>query len=335
MFAKRFVAAGSCLALLLYLAFRLPLPQPGEPARLYCNQCQDDLTRLMERAIGEATESVHLLIYNLSSPHLIAALERKRYQGVDVVVVADASEAKRLRNRLDPAIALIPRAAAGLMHQKVLVVDRRQVWIGSANWTPSSLRSHTNLILGMEAPELARFLAESAVSRLDGLLPPLPARRAFDVGGQQVEYWQLPSDERALPRLIGLIDGAEEKVRVALFTWTHPELTEAVIRAHQRGASVRAVIDGYSGAGSSRRTVERLQEAGVSVRLSMGPELLHHKLLWIDDIVLVTGSANWTKAAFAKNDDAFLVLYPLNTKQQRKVRSLWRATWIEGQSPPK
>jgi phosphatidylserine/phosphatidylglycerophosphate/cardiolipin synthase-like enzyme len=317
--------------LLLYSLFHLPMPKPGEPPRLYCNQCRDDLTRLSLRAIEKATRSIHILMYNLSSPHLIAALEKKRREGVEVVLVVEEHEGRALRSKLDPAIELIPRKARGLMHQKILVVDERQVWIGSANWTPTSLRNHSNLVIGMEAPELASLLVESCVSRLDGTEPPHLAARRFDVGGEQIEYWQLPTDRQALDRVIGLIDQAQEQIRILLFTWTHPQLTERVIAAHRRGVRVEVVIDGYAGAGSSRKTVEELVTAGVRVRLSLGPELLHHKLLWIDEVTLVCGSANWTRAAFTKNDDAFVVLYPLTRAQRKKMKALWRAAWIEAE----
>lgn len=321
----------SLFVFLFYSILHLPLPKPGEPPVLYSNQCRDDLTRLMVEAIERANRSVHLLMYNLSSPHLISALERRRRAGVEVVVVVEEEEARGLSRRLDPAIELIPRNARGLMHQKVLVIDERQVWIGSANWTPTSLRNHGNLIIGMEAPELASLLVESSVSRIDGQPPPTLSVHRFEIGGQQLEYWQLPTDRGALDRLIGLIDQAQESLRILLFTWTHPQLTERVIAAHQRGVLVEVVIDGYAGAGSSRKTVEELQRAGVKVRLSLGPELLHHKLVWIDEITLVCGSANWTRAAFAKNDDAFVILYPLTRPQRKKMRALWRATWIEAE----
>lgn len=325
----KWLTSTSLLLLFIWIgwhALHPSLPAPGRPAKLYANQCRDDLRLLFRRAIESADTSIYLMIYNFTDETLLRLLEKRAREGVEVVVLTGAKEARRLRKRM-PSTHLIGRKIKGLMHQKVLVVDGHAVWIGSTNWTPTSLRMHSNLLIGMECEALARELQMSAVSR--GVTPPPLAQRSFWCGGQEIEYWQLPTDEGALDRIIDLIEGAESEIQVAMFTWTHPKLAESIIAASQRGVLVQVVLDAYAAHGSSRKIAERLEEEGVALRVSMGPELLHHKFMWIDQKKLVTGSANWTRAAFATNEDAFVVLTSLTKGQVRKMRRVWRAAWVE------
>jgi len=312
---------------LLWAVLHPSLPKEDTPPLLCSNQCRDDLRLLFRRSCETASRSIYLMIYNFTDETLLRLLERKAREGTQVVVLTGDREARRLAKRL-PSVDVIARTIKGRMHQKVLVVDSHLVWIGSANWTPTSLVNHSNLIVGMECPQLARSLEMSAVSRLDAP-PPLFGQRSFWVGEQQIEYWQLPSDEGALDRVKELIEGADHCICIAMFTWTHPELTEAVVAAHRRGVDVEVVIDHNSARGCGRKVAKRLAEAGIAARISMGPALLHHKFLWIDERLLVTGSANWTKAAFSENDDAFIVLGEMTAKQKRKMKKIWRAIRLE------
>ena len=110
-----------------------------------------------------------------------------------------------------------------------------------------------------------------------------------------------------------------------MFTWTRRDLAKAIIAAKARGVDVQVVIDHYQGNGAGAPIVKLLKQGGVSVRLSQGGPLLHHKFLYVDGKILVNGSANWTKAAFTANDDCFMILYNLTDKQSERMDDLWEA----------
>ena len=114
-----------------------------------------------------------------------------------------------------------------------------------------------------------------------------------------------------------------------MFTWTREDFAKGVIAAFRRGVDVEVVIDYYQGKGASFKIVEQLKNSGVKVRIGKGGALLHHKFMVIDDDTLVNGSANWTKAAFTRNDDCFIVLDPLSSNNQEKLETLWKKIWSE------
>lgn len=331
-------AVGCLLLLIVHLADvsgQVQLPQGDQPAELYANQLRQDLRRTILTAIDGAHHSVVLAVYTLTEAKVIEALKRKAEAGVAVTVVVDAKASPKAKKQLGPLVATIRRSPQGLMHLKVLVIDESQVWIGSANMTFDSLRTHGNLIGAVDHPQLAQEIKGRLLS-LPQSGQASPARPiGFSLAEQQGELWFLPSANRAVDRLVQLIDSAQKIVRVAMFTWTHPELTRAVLRAHRRGVQVEVVIDRRQGQGAGAETVYLLSGAGIPVSLSRGDGLLHHKMLLVDDEVLVNGSANWTRSAFCRNDDCFVILRPLNESQKAYLSDLWQVLQLESNRAPR
>lgn len=301
------------------------LPQTGEPIALYSNQTRDDLRGTLVAGIKQAKESVLLIIYSLTDQQIIAALRQKAQEGVAVTVICDPKASAYVPRKLGKDVKVHKRYANGLMHQKILVIDGLQSWIGSANMTNESLRVHGNLIMGVNSVELAeKILYKSGLMQLKGEQPPVPHCN-LQICGQESELWFLPDDKDAVSAILELIQTAQKTIRVAMFTFTRYDFTKALIEAQKRGVDTAVVIDNSSGKGASAKVVKMLQEGGVPTSLSQGQGLLHHKFMYIDGKTLVNGSANWTLAAFTKNDDCFMILRNLTDVQEKHMDKLWEA----------
>ena len=326
------------LWVLLLLVSSLP-PQPpaklpGSEAEilLYSNQTRDDLTRLYQQAIESAQQSITLAIYNLTDDTIIDALRKKTDEGISVHIVCEATASKEICERI-PKTRVIRRAGKGLMHQKILIVDGNLIILGSANLTHSSLNIHDNLVIGMNHPPLAHALTERIKSMDDeGTFTPL-LHKETNAGMQQLELWVLPDDQTAADRMINLIRSAQKTIKVAMFTWTRKDFTHELIEAANRGVKVEAVVDKNQGKGKGAKVVEMLEEAGIPVTLSTGQGLLHHKFAYIDETILVNGSANWTLRGFAENDDFFLIISPLTPEHQLKMNQLWLVVKKQSEKP--
>ncbi len=292
------------------------LPKHTEPIRLYSNQCQQDLRATLLNAIKGAQSSIYLVMFGLSDRAVLSSLIQKIRRDVPTTVYYDSVGSPKLGQILEGG-DIHPMKGSGLMHQKILIIDGETVFIGSANMTTASLRMHDNLVVGLVSRKIAQFLKEHE--------PFSSGYMQTFVGGQEVEIWLLPDPRgHALHDLRKKIRSAARSIRIALFTFTHPGLIDEVIQAQQRGVSVTVVVDMHSGLGASASAIDRLKKAGIRVLLSQGTQLLHHKFIYIDEQTLLTGSANWTKAAFYKNSDCFLVLHNLNPDQKSFMNRLWR-----------
>lgn len=302
----------------LYVAFDSlspRLPTTSHPICLYSNQYPNDLQITLAQAIDRAQKSIHLVMFGLTDASLLSTVAHKANQGVHVDVYYDPKGSSRIDLLLKQA-KTFPVKSKGLMHQKIMIIDDTMIFIGSANMTTASLRMHDNLVIGCISPELADFL-QKKTPYSSGYMNTL-------IGEQKLEIWLLPDPHgHALSDLQKKIRSAQSSIRIALFTWTHPALIEEVIAAHQRGVEVSVIIDMHSSLGASAKAVQKMKEEGVSVFISQGVQLMHHKFLWIDEEMLLMGSANWTKSAFDKNSDCFIALHPLNAEQKKFMNKLW------------
>lgn len=346
-FFSKFVKKSSITGFILLLAWtvyelgqnvvHLPqttkLPASNATTELYSNQTQDNLPHLYQQAIDNAQKSITLSIYSLMDEHIIQALRKKSVEGVPVYIVSDAKASPGLSQKL-PQATVVRRIGQGLMHQKILIVDEKQVWLGSANLTYSSLNIHGNLVIGIDNPSMAHALTERIKSMdEDGRVSSPLMHRITTAGSQNVELWVLPDDPGAVKRMIDLFRSAKKTIKVLMFTWTRADFTQELIDASKRGVKVEVILDRYSGKGASAKAARILEKGGIPIRFSSGRGLLHHKFAYIDDRILVNGSANWTNSAFKFNDDYFVVIYPLTLEQQAKMNQLWNVSQRESTKP--
>lgn len=301
---------------LVWNALNPTLPSSEDPPRLYSNQCKQDLSLVLLESLRRSTRSIYLVMFGLNDPAILRLLHEKSKQGVDVLIHYDSKGSPNLHQVL-PYCRTHPIYQTGFMHHKIVILDDNTVFLGSANMTTHSLRMHDNLVIGMQHQKIASFLKEQTPQG-QGHLHTL-------IGGQEIDLWVLPDPKgHALYELKKQIRSARRSIRAALFTFTHPVLLDELIAAHHRGIDVTLVIDMHSGLGASAKNVAGLKKAGIRVLFSGGIQLMHHKFVYIDEKILIAGSANWTKAAFAHNGDCIVMLHPLILEQKTFMNHLWK-----------
>jgi len=201
---------------------------------LFANQTHDDLRDLFLDRINSAKHSISFVIYSLTDPHIIAALNKKAKEGVNIKLVCDAKASPHIDSKLSN-IDIIRRFGPGLMHQKMVVIDEKTSLIGSANMTNDSLKMHGNLVTEIEDSHFAKEVIEKTKAMpKEGFSQSFPFK-IFQIGAQTVELWFLPDNKLAIARLKDLIKTAQKTLRVAMFTWTRQDLAQEVIAAKSGG----------------------------------------------------------------------------------------------------
>lgn len=262
-------------------------------------------------------------MFGLTDPAILQALVKKTEQTFQTTVYYDTKGSPNLYRILENC-EIHPIRQEGFMHHKILILDDEMVFLGSANMTTPSLRMHDNLVIGLVNKNIASFLQQKTPYSYGHLSTP--------VGGQNVDLWLLPDPNgHALTEIKRKLRGANRMIRAALFTFTHPALVDELLIAHRKGVAVTVVIDMHSGLGASAKTVAALKKAGIRILFSRGQQLLHHKFVLIDEATLIAGSANWTKAAFTKNNDCLIMLHNLTHEQKSYMNHLWKRIAITAQ----
>ena len=288
-------------------------PSPSSPLIFYNNQSQKDLKNSLIKSLKNAHSEIQISVYSLSDPDVIKALNSKASEGLKVRVQIDKKQAKSASKKLSKEIVLSTVKQSGLMHQKVFLIDNL-CYLGSSNLTSQSLRMHDNLMLGLCLPKLNNYLNAYLFEKKKPLQ---------DFQAPNFELYLLPN-KGVLNRVLESLNNAQDSIQIAMFTFTHPRVLDALIKAHKRGVKVCTVFDYLSHKGASRFMAQKLKEAGIPIFHNRGLALMHHKLAFIDQKTLITGSTNWTKSGFEKNQECLVVIDRLSEKDNRFIRKLWR-----------
>jgi phosphatidylserine/phosphatidylglycerophosphate/cardiolipin synthase-like enzyme len=303
---------------------RTEIPKDGSAPLLFATQTNHDLQRSYLTAINSAEKSILILIYSITDRQLIAALRAKSEQGVEITLICHEEISYDIEKRIGAKVKILKRFGQGLMHLKILVIDEKECFIGSANLTNASLKMHGNLVTAFHSPALSAYVTEKALSIGQYQNTKQFKSQNFIIGGQHVEVWFLPDDPGASVRIKQLIREAKKTIKVAMFTFTRQDFAKELITASLRGVQVDVAMDNLASKGSSLYIYDILKQSNISILLNKGPGLLHYKFLYVDDI-LVNGSANWTKNAFNTNDDCFVVIHDLNDSAKKQMENLWKS----------
>lgn len=314
----RFILFASIFGWIALSFTSLPVLKEDE-VKIWCSDCQDPLWKIVIQAIDNAQKEIYLDIYSLTDPQILKALNKAAKRGVTIEILYDKKRHPKPIN-LDPNIIQSSYQISGLAHRKVLVIDRSQTYIGSANFTPSSLRIDSNHIIAISHPEIANFFSRKTATN-----------NSFFFNDQTISCFSFPEDrKKTLELILQMMQTAENKIEVALYTLSHALLIESLVSAHRRGISVTVYLDARSARGICKEVVETLKKEKIPTYLGSTAKTLHHKWMVVDQKKMICGSCNWTKAAFNKNQESLLFLEPLKPNQKNKIENAFKALRATG-----
>ncbi len=147
----------------------------GIPVEVYFSP-DDGVMDILLEEVGSAREEIVFLGYSFTSDPLAQALVEKARQGVRVMGVFDsdmviANTGSDYEWLLDAGLPVCRDGEAGLMHHKVIVIDRQVVITGSYNFTSSAERFNDENVLILHDPHLAEMYLVEFTDINDHCLP--------------------------------------------------------------------------------------------------------------------------------------------------------------------
>lgn len=269
----------------------------------------------LAEAIRQARLSVDLAVYELDLWSIRDALKAAHRNGVVVRAVTDSDHIQQpeIQALVEAGIPVLGDQRESLMHDKFVVIDRLEVWTGSMNLTLSGAYENDNNLIRIRSPELAEnYLAEFEEMFTEGRFgsesPPNTPHPVVSIDGTRIETYFSPEDGTA-ERLVALIRGAEQSVNFLAYSFTSDEIAAALLERAQAGVAVAGVLDESQARANTGTEFENLRAQGLDVYLDGNPENMHHKVILIDEKVVVTGSYNFSASAEERNDENTLILY--------------------------
>lgn len=279
---------------------------------------QRDLKQTLLKSLNSANKHIYLSIYSLTDSQVIDMLSKKAEMGLDVRILLDQKQVKSLKKSISQKVKIETLKQKGLMHQKIFLIDNL-IFIGSTNLTQTSLRMHDNLMVGFYSPSFSELLKNNLLIQDKEII--FSQSPLFD-------FYTLPN-KSALNQILSKIKSAKNSIFIAMFTFTHPEILEALSNAKDRGVQIHVILDYLSQKGASKKMAESLKKLNIQVSHNRGIQMMHHKLALIDHETLIMGSTNWTKSAFEKNQEALLFFNNLSKKETQFIEALWANLELE------
>lgn len=269
--------------------------------------------RLVEQ-IDSAGESVLAAVLALDLESVAEALIRAQARGVTVQVVIDSDyrEEAALLAVKRAGIPVVEDGRKPLMHNKFVVIDGKLVVTGSWNLTTSETFRNNNNILFITSRELAasytaEFNEMFAGGQFGSDSPSETPNPLVTVDGVRIEVYFAPEDD-VYSHLLPVVRGAQKSIHFLVFAFTYDDLAQIMVDKHNAGLTVRGVFE-QRNVDAAGAVYPFLRRSNVDVLSDGNPYNLHHKVIIVDEEIVITGSFNFTKAAQTSNDENLLILH--------------------------
>jgi phosphatidylserine/phosphatidylglycerophosphate/cardiolipin synthase-like enzyme len=201
-------------------------------------------------------------------------------------------------------VTIVPDNRSALMHHKFALFDDTRLWVSSANFTRWSFcTDYNNSVVVDQAEIVARYGAIFTRMFVDGTFGPVAPEEPVTGGAYTVYFGPespITSPTRWFNDLIAEVGTATTSIDILINAWTREEVSVALIAAHGRGVTVRAVVeDTYV----DEAPAQALIAAGIPVRA----ESVHDKVMVIDSRLVLTGSANWSENAWSNDENSLWI----------------------------
>ncbi len=294
------------------LWFELYFTDPASPLASQKTGGPDD--PLVE-AIDAAKLSVDVAIYSLSLNSIRDALLRAHDRGVQVRMVMesdnlDRSDPQKLK---DAGIPILGDRREGLMHDKFVVIDNSEVWMGSMNFTDSGTYEDNNDIMRIRSIKMAEnYINEFEEMFVDDKFGPdvvaeTPNPRVT-IDGTPIDVYFSP-DDHVQDSFVELIQNAQESIYFLAFSFTADEIGGAVRARAEEGVEVKGVMETEQVNSNAGTEFDPFQQARLDVLRDGNDGQMHHKFMVIDESIVIFGSYNFTNSAEIRNDENLLVIY--------------------------
>jgi len=283
------------------------------------NNLSGSLPERLITFINNAQTTIHIAAYEFDLTPVAQALVSAQQRGVDVRWITDdeagiAADTKPGRGQF----ALMQQAGIQVrddgrgpeMHDKFWIFDGQTLWTGSDNITISGNFKQNNNVIVIHSPEAAAIYERQWADMWNGDFnarsPSTVDQQMVTMDGTPIQVLFSPEDS-AIAHILPYVQSAQTSIRFMAFQFTHDDLDAAMLERARDGVSVSGVFEAF-GSDSQYGEMIPLFCAQVPVRQDGNPQFMHHKVIIIDDEIVVTGSLNFTASADEDNNENVIIL---------------------------
>lgn len=277
-------------------------------------------TVLIEK-LESAASDIDAALHQLNAIPIANALIEAHKRGVKVRIVTDNKyKKKEIINSLKKrGIKIIYDDRTALMHHKFIIIDKQYVWTGSYNTTYNGAYKNNNNVIFIASKRLAEnftqefeemFLHRKFGKKDDeGIL-----HRQVKLGdGTQIFTYFAPEDD-TISLLEQEIQEAKKSIHFMVFSFTQDKIGEAMLKRFKDGVKVQGVFEpggmnrAYSEYTNMEKEIKNGGDSWVKKDAKNVKGKLHHKVIIIDEEIVITGSYNFSENAARNNNENLLII---------------------------
>ncbi|MFA6141968.1 MAG: phospholipase D-like domain-containing protein [Candidatus Omnitrophota bacterium] len=301
--------------------------------------------RAIADAIDSAQNCIDAAIFNFDNEEIVQALERAKSRGVKIRVHLHNNSKIEKRLKKEGFDVRSKLRKSGLMHDKFMIIDNEIVYSGSYNWTDKAESNRENVIvLPCATPfmEEFKYMWEGEKDKL------WPQRDTAPPGRVGVLFSPRDRCNECIKNIISQAikenpAGIPTKIQIALYFFTDNEIAEKLFEAKEKGFDIEILLDKTQ---ESRKdsVVKHLfdlqQKANNKGLPSRGRGSLKIRYHRIEGVTMhnkfaiignttVTGSYNWTKSAWQKNNENLVIIPSIVEEYADEFERLWKEPGAE------
>jgi phosphatidylserine/phosphatidylglycerophosphate/cardiolipin synthase-like enzyme len=266
----------------------------------------DDCDKIVENIFENAKQSIHCAFFDLDLKDLITTIAKKSHNADVKVVIDHGNYDSQIKG---PGIKVAK--SKQYMHNKFCVLDNNKVLTGSMNPTNNGANLNNNNLIIINS----KYIAENYKDEFNELWSGVYASgdsvkyNKIKTNNGFIENYFCPEDcQEGENRIINLIRKANKSVKVAIFSFTHEELADELVKADIKGLDVAVLVE------RRQRNVQesqytRLKDFGIDIKVDGNKNNMHNKFIVIDNKIVITGSPNFSFSGFNRNDENMVIIY--------------------------
>ena len=273
-------------------------------------------------AIDAARLSIDVAAYSISLNSVRFALINAHKRGVQVRVVMESTNMDRSDPQalIEAGIPVVGDNMDGLMHNKFLIIDKSEVWLGSMNFTDSGTYEDNNNLMRIHSTKIAEnYSVEFKEMFEDDMFgPDIVAQTpnpTVTIDNTKIDIYFSP-DDKVINALVELLNSAEESIYFLTFSFTSNELGDILRAKNEADLTIAGVMDEEQILSNQGTEFDPFKQAKMDVRIDGNAGQMHHKVFIVDEEIVVLGSYNFSQNAEVRNDENIIIVYsPVIAKQ--------------------
>jgi phosphatidylserine/phosphatidylglycerophosphate/cardiolipin synthase-like enzyme len=311
----------------------------------------DNIEEAIITFINKANKELLIAVQEIDNENIAKALIEKKKSGVLIQIVLEADYLVEKKPEPDPSLpkgefeenrrlqSMFLRSSVylrsdfnpSIFHQKFIVRDNEALLTGSANFTITDTSQNFNHVVIIEDKKVAKSYVDEFDEIRQGHFGKLneghdPKPQEVLVNSIRVKPLFAP-DHMPEMEIMKQMAKAKKNINFAIFTFAQSSgIDDQMLLLSKNGIKISGIMF-KSQANQEWAPTKELVKNGLNISLvpknnspSPVPRKLHHKLMIIDEQLLIVGSFNYTAPANLLNDENILIIGDLKTTDTESIK---------------